>query len=130
MIFYVISKRAGHGMKAVNPLSGNEHLVEAANKILRNTLEQFVFAFVNQLILVTHLPADYLHVMPFLVFYFTFGRLAFFVGYVIDPMYRTVGFLSTFTPTLLVFGANLLFVTGFHKQFPFLPSGNNFRTEL
>lgn len=110
LLVYIIYLRLSS--QAINPLSGNEHVVEKANNFLKNTLEQFVFAFPNQLILAINLPPDYLHVLPFLVFYFLFGRIAFFVGYSINPFYRSLGFMSTFFPTTIAFFANLLYTTG------------------
>lgn len=101
--------------KARNPLSGHEKLVDKQVRILTNTLEQFILSAVNQLILVTFLPADHLYVIPFLVYTFVIGRIAFIIGYNIDPKYRTFGLALTFVPTFSVFAANLFYVYGLNK---------------
>lgn len=123
LIRYVIHGRIFS--EAINPMSGNEHLVAMGNNILRNTLEQFLFASVNQLILATHLPPDYLHVIPFLVFFFTFGRILFFLGYRIHPYYRSTGFVCTLLPSTLAFFANIAYASGmFSSILPSAASSN------
>ena len=100
---------------ARNPLSGHEKIVEKPVRILTNTLEQFIVNVFNQLILVTFIPADYLFVIPFIVATFTVARIAFIIGYNIHPKFRTFGFVLTFSPTMVIFIINILYVTGVNK---------------
>lgn len=95
---------------AVNPLSGHESVVEKSNKILTNTLEQFILNAINQLILSTYLSESNLRVIPLLNLYFLIGRITFWIGYQIAPKYRSFGFTVTFWPTLLIFGLNVYFL--------------------
>lgn len=95
---------------AVNPLSGNESVVDKANRILTNTLEQFLLNAINQLIVCTFLSENNLKLIPLLSLYFIFGRIAFWIGYKIAPKYRGFGFAVTFIPTLITFGLNAYFL--------------------
>ena len=117
---------------ARNPLSGNESFVEKPVRILTNTLEQFIFNVANQLILATYLPAHNMHVIPFFVFMFTFGRIAFMIGYNINPKYRTFGFTLTFLPSFLLFNFNLLHTSGMTRiiSMPTVPEQTNKKIDL
>jgi len=94
---------------AINPLSGNEHLIERANNILINTVEQFILNIFNVLILSTYLPESQLKLIPLLSVTFFVGRIAFLAGYLRAPVYRTVGFQLTFLPTLVCIVYNIYF---------------------
>lgn len=119
LLHYVIHQRIHSA--AINPLSGNEHLIEKGNNILRNTHEQLMFAFLNHLILATYLPPEYLYFIPFLVFFFVLGRTLFFLGYRIHPMYRNPGMMGTLLPPTLAFFANIAYATGLAQYIKFLP---------
>lgn len=94
---------------AINPFSGNEHVIEKANRILVNTIEHFILNAGNQLILATYLPENQLKLIPLLSATFFVGRLAFAIGYLKSPLYRTVGFQLTVVPTLAALGYNIYF---------------------
>ncbi|KAI1289555.1 hypothetical protein HDE_08957 [Halotydeus destructor] len=94
---------------ALNPLSGNEHLVEVPNRILVNTFEQYILSFVNQLILATHLPEVHLKLIPLLSVTFLIGRIIYLIGYSKAPHFRSFGFTITILPTLVAFGYNVFF---------------------
>lgn len=104
--------------KARNPLAGYDKLVDKPARILLNTLEQFVFAAVNQLILSTFLPADFLFVIPLLAYSFALGRVLFIIGYNISPEYRTPGFILGFAPSAAATIVNVLYATGLSKYVP------------
>jgi len=95
---------------AINPLSGHDSVVDKSNRILTNTLEQFVLNSVNQLILSTYLSESNLKLIPLLNIYFLIGRITFWIGYQIAPKYRSFGFVLTFLPTAIVFGLNAYFL--------------------
>jgi hypothetical protein len=103
---------------AINPLSGNEHHVEKASRILQNTVEQFLLTLVNQLILATHLPESHLKLIPLITVSFVLGRVLFTAGYLRAPVYRTLGFNLTFLPTLAAVGYNIYFTwtNGYHHH--------------
>ncbi len=99
--------------KARNPLAGNEHLVERANRVLRNTTEQLVFSFINITAFSTLAPQKYLCLLPLLVAFFVVGRLLFAAGYLFGhPKHRVYGVVMTMLPTVVLFHYNLIKVVG------------------
>ena len=113
---------------AINPLSGHEASVEKANRILSNTLEQFVLNAVNQLILSTYLSESNLRLIPLLTAYFVIGRIAFWIGYQIAPKYRALGYTLTFWPSLVITGLNAYFLLTTNANYLFdggKPFGRN-----
>jgi uncharacterized MAPEG superfamily protein len=94
---------------AINPLSGNEHHIEKASRILINTLEQYILTLINQLILSTHLPESHLKLIPLITVTFVLGRILFTAGYLRSPVFRSLGFCVTFLPTLAALGYNVYF---------------------
>jgi len=94
---------------AVNPLSGNEALVEVGNRVLTNTIEQYILTVVNQLILATHVTEAHLRYIPLISGTFLLGRIAFLVGYIKSPNYRGLGFNLTFMPVLAMTAANMYY---------------------
>lgn len=96
---------------ALNPLSGNEHYVKVASRILVNTFEQYLFHAINLLVFSTLVSERYFFLLPLTVAIFVLGRLAFAVGYLIHPVHRQFGFIWTFFPSLGIFLANLIMVT-------------------
>ena len=91
-----------------NPLVGprSEAVVDRAARILQNTLEQTVLFVLNILVFTVVAPDSHLFMLPYLVFCFTAGRVAFGVGYTIDAICRIPGFLWTFLPSMAVFWYN------------------------
>ena len=88
---------------AMDPIEGNsEHLVEIPNRILRNTTEQFIIHTIGLLTLTTYLTPEGMKAIPILVVIFVLGRIFFWLGYHIKPMYRSFGFMMTFMPNLSV----------------------------
>ena len=96
---------------AVNLLSGNEHLVEVGNRVLTNTIEQYILTAVNQLILATHVAEAHLRFIPLISVTFLLGRILFLAGYLRSPNYRGLGFNLTFLPTLAMTAANIYYTT-------------------
>lgn len=91
-----------------NPLQGNEHITELANRILTNTIEQYVFHLANILIFASIIPETLNYLIRFIVFCYVFGRFLYFIGYQVHPKYRGCGFIFTLTPTTVVFFYNLI----------------------
>ncbi|OWF53821.1 transmembrane protein 79-like [Mizuhopecten yessoensis] len=99
-----VGKMRAKSEAASDPIKGNgEHLVSVQNKILRNTLEQFVFHFIGQLALCTYLSPEAMKTIPVLVTLFVIARIIFQIIYPIDAMKRIFGFMSTFLPTVGVY---------------------------
>ncbi|CAG2255423.1 unnamed protein product [Mytilus edulis] len=74
---------------AIDPLNGEaENLVELPNRILRNTIEQFLLHASAVLTYSTFLDESNMNNIPFMVMRFILGRLFYAVGYSSDPMHR------------------------------------------
>lgn len=89
-ILMVMNKRGF--TKAVDPLSGNESILQLDKNVLWNTLEQFVIGFSLLLIASTVFKTtEQLKLIPIYSFLFVFGRIAFRVGYGISSKHRAFG---------------------------------------
>jgi hypothetical protein len=87
---------------AIDPLARREtraQLIDA--RVTSNTLEQYVLFLVGSLSLSTLLPAKYLPTLPAACVVFVLARLAFWIGYHKDPLYRAPGMAAT---SILNFG--------------------------
>jgi hypothetical protein len=69
----------------------------------RNTLEQAMLVAIAWPLLALWLPAGQLGLIPVLAVLFGFGRVAFWIGYLIAPWARAFGFALTFYPTVAAF---------------------------
>ena len=98
-IHIVLGKRIRTG--AINPLSGQDHLVQEPKNIFTNSLEQFVMFIVAQLCAITYAtPVQVINLIPLLNAFHMLGRILFWVGY---PKYRGLGFNMTLAPTSILF---------------------------
>lgn len=70
-------------------------------RYLSNTHEQFTLFIVNVLGLAIFLPVSYLTLIPIYSSLFVIGRIVFWVGYRINPLYRATGFGISFYPAIL-----------------------------
>ena len=68
-----------------------------------NTVEQVVLAAIAWTGLALYLPSDMLPVIPVLAVVFFIGRIAFFIGYLIQPIARAYGMVLTAFPTLIAY---------------------------
>jgi len=69
----------------------------------QNTLEQTVLAAIAWTGLALALPHDRLALIPALAIVFGTARIIFWIGYLISPAARAVGFALTFYPTVAAF---------------------------
>lgn len=69
-------------------------------RYLSNTHEQFTLFLIALLGLALALPAPALTLLPIYASLFVIGRIAFWIGYHINPLYRALGFGMTFYPTV------------------------------
>ncbi|GFR98832.1 transmembrane protein 79 [Elysia marginata] len=96
---------------AINPIYGNaEHLVEFERRFLANHVEQMLLNVPGQLVLVSFLGEGHMKVIPILSLIFVFGRVSFYIGYRMSYLRRTVGFMSSFLPSCLIWLVNAYFV--------------------
>lgn len=85
--------------EALDPLNDHEDVVQVANNVLRNSVEQLLMSMIVQLSLISYLPGpDVARVVPFMNVTFLVGRITFYAGY---PKFRSFGFVMTFLPTAL-----------------------------
>ena len=90
---------------AVNPLSGNEHLVQPMKNILMNTHEQLMSGFMLMLIATTYCDTpDTIKIIPIYVIVYTVGRVLFIIGYSIGPQYRSYGMMMNLISTFALAG--------------------------
>ena len=90
---------------AINPLSGNENMVQVEKNFLTNTLEQFVISFAMMMIVasISETPQQ-LKLLPIYATMFVVARVVFYFGYRVHPLYRTVGMSSSFAALYILFG--------------------------
>ncbi|GET38337.1 MAPEG family protein [Microseira wollei] len=88
---------------AINPLANAEsEQMRVHLRYLSNTLEQFVLFFVATLVLSTFLDAASIKLIPILAILFVLGRIAFWIGYLKNPLYRGFGMGVTLYPTAVM----------------------------
>lgn len=80
------------------PVSGPVMAVNA--RYLQNTLEQLVLFLVAIAALSLELPANRLSYVPAYSVLFVVGRILFWIGYHIKPIFRAPGFGLTLLPTV------------------------------
>jgi uncharacterized MAPEG superfamily protein len=82
--------------EAIDPTDGAEDKKMAVNgRVADNTLQQYVLFLVGALALAASLGPAHLQVIAAAAIVFVVARLAFWIGYRIDPLYRAFGFAAT-----------------------------------
>ena len=82
--------------EAIDPTLGKEdHKTLINGRVADNTLQQFTVFAVALLALSVTLPSDRMSSVPATAITFVIGRIAFWIGYRIHPLYRAPGFSST-----------------------------------
>lgn len=95
---------------AINPLADAEsERTRIHLRYLSNTLEQFVLFCIASLVLSTFLDAHSIKLIPILATLFVLGRIAFWLGYLKNSLYRAFGMGVTLYPT-----AAMLFYDVYH----------------
>ena len=83
--------------EAIDPTRPVEDRTMIINgRVAENTLQQFALFLAGSLALAASIPPRYITVVGAAAIVFTFCRVAFWIGYRIDPLYRAFGFSSTF----------------------------------
>ena len=81
---------------AIDPLARAEsRLIEINSRYVDNTLQQTVIFLAGTLALSTFLASAEMRIIPALIFTFVLARIAFWIGYRIDPLYRAAGMAAT-----------------------------------
>lgn len=83
--------------------TGVGHMLEVTLRYNLNTLEQFALASVAWINLTLILPTELLNVIPMLSVLFVAGRIAFWAGYIINPILRAFGMVLTVVPTIVCY---------------------------
>lgn len=81
------------------PPSGTS--LDMHRRFITNTVEQLAIYIPTQLALVTLLPEDRLALIPAWAVLFLIARIIFWVGYMTNPVYRSIGFLMMAAPNML-----------------------------
>lgn len=87
-----------------NPFNAHELQspeMQLATRFLTNTVEQLLLASIVWLGLAAFLPHSGLQLVPVLTTLFVVGRMAFYIGYRIRPVWRYFGYAVTFLPTIV-----------------------------
>ena len=92
------------------------HGLEINLRYNKNTLEQTVLVVIAWGAMAPLLPRDELVLIPAMAFLFAFGRIAFWIGYLLHPLARAFGMVLTVAPTLAAY-VWLASHAG-HAQFP------------
>ena len=120
-IMRVGSKRGS--TRAINPLAGNEHLIQTEKNILMNTVEQLLCFLLLVFALTTYLEPEEMRIIPLYSLSFIVGRILFMIGYTINPKYRSFGIAINFFATFFFIGYTiyLMYTRGFMYGVPYSP---------
>lgn len=93
---------------AIDPTLGREDRATIVNgRVADNTVQQYLLFVVGLLALAASLSPARLPVIAAAAIVFVAARLAFWIGYRIDPLYRAFGFAATFYLNLGLLAAAL-----------------------
>ncbi|NUQ76107.1 MAG: MAPEG family protein [Polyangiaceae bacterium] len=88
---------------AIDPLAGMEsRQMQVHARYVQNTLEQLVLFVLGTSALSTYLDGGSARIIPVLTSAFVLARVAFWVGYLRDPLVRAFGMAATFMVTVPV----------------------------
>jgi uncharacterized MAPEG superfamily protein len=82
---------------AIDPTLGLESRAMIVNgRVADNSFQQYVLFLAGSLALAASLPPERIQIVGAAAIVFVVARLAFWIGYRIDPLYRAFGFAATF----------------------------------
>ena len=116
---------------AVDPLSGNEHLVQLDKNFLANTLEQCVIGFILMLVVASYseTPQE-LRLLPIFAAIFVVARAVFRVGYGVHHMLRAFGMSINICCNYVLIAVSLYSVATKGVDMHILTEMTKSRTEL
>ncbi|MDC0675700.1 MAPEG family protein [Nannocystis radixulma] len=94
---------------AIDPIAGagrEPRVMQIHARYTQNTLEQLVLFVIVLGALSTYLDAGSMHLLPILTAVFILGRIAFWVGYLRDPLFRSPGMAIAF----VINGLSLIYI--------------------
>lgn len=80
------------------------HSLEINLRYNQNTLEQGALAAIAWTALALVLPRSELILIPAMACLFVFGRISFWIGYLLHPLGRAFGMVLTMLPTVIAYG--------------------------
>ena len=93
---------------AVDPLSGNEHIVQIDKNFLANTLEQCVIGLIFMLVVASYAETSQeLRILPIFAAVFTVARVLFRVGYGVHYLLRAFGMGCNICADYVIIGVAL-----------------------
>jgi len=99
LLFFVMVAAVGNARfnsEAIDPTLGREsHKMVVDGRVADNTLQQLMLFLVGTLALAVTLPIHRLSIIAAVSITFVIVRIAFWIGYRIQPVYRAFGFAST-----------------------------------
>jgi len=99
VLFFVMVGVVGNARffsEAIDPTLGKEnHKMVVDGRVADNTLQQLVLFLVGMLALAVTLPVARMSIVAAVSITFVIVRIAFWIGYRIEPVYRAFGFAST-----------------------------------
>jgi len=99
LLFFVMVAAVGNARfnsEAIDPTLGKESAKMVVDgRVADNTLQQLVLFLVGMLALAVSLPLQRLDIVAAVSITFVIVRIAFWIGYRIQPVYRAFGFAST-----------------------------------
>ena len=104
---------------AVDPLSGNEHIVQIDKNFLANTLEQCVIGLIFMLVVASYAETPQeLRLLPIFAVVFTVARILFRIGYGAHYILRAFGMSANICAVYVVIGVALysLATKGLHMH--------------
>ena len=104
---------------AVDPLSGNEHIVQIDKNFLANTLEQCVIGLMFMLVVASYAETPQeLRILPIFAVVFTVARILFRVGYGVHHLLRAFGMSVNICADYVIIGVALhsLATKGLHTN--------------
>ena len=111
LLFFVMVAAVGNARfnsEAIDPTLGREsHKMVVDGRVADNTLQQLMLFLVGMLALAVTLPIHRLSIIAAVSITFVIVRIAFWIGYRIQPVYRAFGFASTAYMNLLMLIAAL-----------------------
>lgn len=110
-----VSNKRGSNPKLINPLLGNDGLMQVDKNYLQNTLEQLCISLPLLVIATTYFDTHQLiTIVPLYSLLFVTARVLFRIGYGLGPQYRSLGMLTNIISTwlLICFLVYLMYTKG------------------
>lgn len=102
IVILIIARQRQTNPQAIDGQTTLKGSIEINRRILQNTLEQVVVAFIAYMTFVVVAPSTHLGILPIFAGWWVICRLLFFVGYHAGDNARAIGFASTFEATVIL----------------------------